>query len=147
MAESLRQLRVQPLQNGFIKPHPPTARMMHSLVQHLGMHGGGCQDLRPVRSGAATLHRGDCAFFSLDGVTILAGNIFFFASSREWGECVFCSAWVRSPVQANASGSWKFDVLNDIVRIPTGNLKCTAAAHIGVNTATVICPPLFLVHS
>ena len=76
---------------------------------------------------------------------MLAGDILFFASSREWGECAFCSAWVRSSAP-DARWCWRFNVLNDIVRVPISSLHSTAVAHIGSASATVICPPMFLVH-
>ena len=144
---SIRQLRLEPLRNGFVKPHPPSASMLHSLTQHLGCSGQNVTTCVAARSGAVTLHRGDCAIYTFDGTNMLAGDILFFASSREWGECAFLGAWVRSHVQPDASmGCWKLDVLDDIVRVPIGNLKAAAAAHIGARTATVICPAAFLVH-
>ena len=75
--ESIRQLRLEPLRNGFVKPHPPTASMLHSLTQHLGCSGQNVTTCVAARSGAVTLHRGDCAIYTFDRINMLAGDILF----------------------------------------------------------------------
>ncbi len=92
-----------------------------------------------ARAGTITMHRGDVVVYTFDGgMTILTGDIVFFASAAECGETAFVTAWERVP---GRPGFWKFNVLDDLVRVPIRNLCGKATAHIGAKTATIICPP------
>ena len=66
VVHSLRDLRAQPLQSGFVDPHPAASKMVTTLEQVLGInvHGGvtSCVD---ARCGAVTLHRGDIAIYTI----------------------------------------------------------------------------------
>ena len=86
------------------------------------------------------VHRSDVAILSFDGVNIMAGDVLFafFASAPEWGECAFVTAWNQVVGQP---GFWKFEVLDDIVRVPIRNLCGSATAHIGAKHATLPPPP------
>jgi hypothetical protein len=145
VVHTLHDLRAQPLQSGFVEPHPASTQMVKTLEQILGIdvqHGvTTCVD---ARSGAATLHRGDVAIYSFDGASMHAGDIIFFAGTREDGECAFVSAWERVRGGGSA-GFWKFTILDDVVRVPICCLRSSAIAHVGTKTATVICPPYLLV--
>ena len=139
--ETLQDLRAQPLRDGFVDPRPASTNMVSTLVAALGCSGEGVMTcIRARVSGAVTLHRGDVAVYTFDGVDILAGDILFFASSREWGECAFISAWVK--IAGNKPGYLKYRITEDLVRVPIRNLCAAAAAFIGAESATVICPPI-----
>ena len=137
--ESLRCLKEMPVRDGFIGAHDAPRSMVRELVTHLGCSGNDVKTCVEARAGAVTVHRSDVALYSFDdGVTIMAGDVLFFASSREWGECAFVTAWNRVVGKA---GFWKFEVLDDIVRVPIRNLCGKATAHIGATHATMLNPP------
>ena len=145
IVESVRQLKAQPMRNGFLDGHPAAPHMMRTLVSHLGCSGRDVQTCASARSGAINFFRGDCAMYSFDGgSTMHAGDIHFFASSAEWGECAFCSAWTPAPGGNASSGHWKFTVLDDLVRVPIDNMYAVAIAHISATSTTVICPPIVM---
>jgi len=139
VVHSLRDLRAQPLQDGFVGAHPASKAMVRTLVSVLGCSGEDVMTCVTARSGAVTLHRGDVAVYSFDGINMQAGDIVFFASAHEWGESAFISEWHRVPGQP---GFWKFEVKDGLVRVPISNLHATATAHIGKLTATLVCPPV-----
>ena len=135
--ETLRCLKEEPERDGFIGAHAASQTMVRKLVLHLGCSGNDVTTCVEVRSGAIRVHRSDVALYSFDGVTIMAGDVLFFASAREWGECAFVTAWHRVVGQP---GFWKFEVLDDIVRVPIRNLCGKATAHIGAKHATIVNP-------
>ena len=140
VVHTLRDLASQPPQDGFIAPRAASKALLKFLVDALGCSGNDVKTCAAARSGAITLHRDDVAVFTLDGVTVTAGDINFFASSLEWGECAFCSVWERLP-DLSTPGVWKFKVHpDDLVQVPVCNLLATACAFIGEASATLICP-------
>ena len=137
--DSVRALREEPERDGFVGAHGASQAMVQKLVHHLGCSGNDVTTCAQVRAGAIRVHRSDVALYKLDdGVTILAGDVLFFASAQEWGECAFVTAWNRVVGKA---GFWKFEVLDDIVRVPIRNLCGKATAHIGAKHATIVNPP------
>ena len=136
--DTLRALHDEPERDGFVGAHAAPQSMVRKLVLHLGCSGRDVTTCTEVRSGAIRVHRSDVALYSFDGVAILAGDVLFFASAQEWGECAFVTAWHRVVGQP---GFWKFEVLDDIVRVPIRNLCGKATAHIGAKYATVVNPP------
>ena len=139
VARTLRDLRAQPLRDGFIDPHPASQSMVRTLVHGLGCSGVSVTTCVKARSHNATLHRGDVVLYTYDDAELLAGDIVFFACSPEWGECAFITAWDRV---AGQPGFWSFNVRDALVRVPVSALRCSATAHIGVRKASLVCPPL-----
>ena len=140
IAHTLRDLTAQPLRDGFVSPHPPSSSMLRTLMRGLGCSGLAVSTCVEARSGAVTIHRGDVAIYIVDGGEMHAGDIVFFASSLEWGECAFLTAWRRG---SSENGVWKFEVRDDIVQVPVRNLRATAIAYIGDKSAQVLRPPHF----
>ena len=139
---TLRDLKAQPIRDGFIGAKNASTEFRKMLVESLGCSGKDVNTCTSARSGALTVHRGDVAVFSLDGVTLTAGDVIFFASSLEWGECAFCGAWDRMP-DRDSPGFWKFKVnRNDLVQVPVHGLIEKACAFIGDDVATLVCPPI-----
>ena len=138
VANSLRDLRAQPLRDGFVEPHPASQPMVRALVANVECSGRNVTTCVSARKGANTLHRGDVAIYTFDGVDMRAGDILFFASSDEWGECAFITAWDRV---TGTPGFWRFTILGDVVRVPVRNLCASATAFVGHGTAQVVCPP------
>ena len=142
VVHTLRDLASQPPQDGFIAPRAASKALLKFLVDALGCSGNDVKTCAAARSGAITLHRDDVAVFTLDGVTVTAGDINFFASSLEWGECAFCGAWERLP-HMDTPGFWKFHIhRHDLVQVPVHGIVATACAFIGEDSATLVCPPI-----
>ncbi len=80
--DSLRALREEPTQDGFVGAPAASQTMVRTLVLHLGCSGNDVTTCVEVRSGAIRVHRTDAALYSFDGVTIMAGDVLFFASAR-----------------------------------------------------------------
>ena len=140
VVHTLRDLRSQPVRDGLFEPHAAPKSMVATLVQALECSGQDVQTSVTARAGPCTFHRGDVAVYALNGA-ICAGDINFFASSREWGHCAFLTAWDLVHAECTP-GAWKFKInATDLVRVPCGSLIATATAHIGKVNATVICPP------
>ena len=96
----------------------------------LGCSGVDVKTCIEVRAGPARVHRGDVVVYSSGDLQMRAGEVYFFASSQEWEESAFISAWERAPGQASP-GCWSFTVLDDLVRVPIHCLRDTVTAHIG----------------
>ena len=137
---TLHDLKSQPVRDGFCEPHAAPKSMVATLVQALECSGQDVQTCVKARAGPCTFHRGDVVVYRLNGA-ICAGDINFFASSREWGQCAFISAWDLVHTECTP-GAWKYNVnACDLVRVDVCSLVATVTAHIGTATATVICPP------
>ena len=142
VVHTLRDLKAQPIRDGFINARTASTALTKMLVESLGCSGKEVNTCSAARSGAITVHRGDVAVFTLDGRTMTAGDVIFFASSLEWGECAFCGAWARAP-DRDSPGFWKFKVnRNDLVQVPVHGLIEKAFAFIGDDVATLVCPPI-----
>jgi hypothetical protein len=143
VAHSLRDLQSQPLRSGFIDAHPASAPMMRTLKNALQCSGNDVTTTVSARSGPAKFHRGDVAMYTTpDGANdVQAGDIVFFAGSREWGECAFVTAWARLGGSTN-DAFWRFQISDDLVRVPVEHLMCTCTAFIGDSKAQVVCPPI-----
>ena len=139
---TLRDLRSEPLRDGFVAPHKPTMLMLRTLIHRFDCSGNDVQTCSEARSGAVRLHRGDvCTFTDASDQHMYAGQICFFASSREWGECAFVTAWARLGGSTN-DAFWRFQISDDLVRVPVEHLMCSCTAFIGDSTAQVVCPPI-----
>ena len=142
VVHTLRDLKAQPPQDGFVGARTASKALQQKLVEALGCSGNDVKTCSAARAGATTVHQGDVAVFTLDGATMTAGDVIFFASSLEWGECAFCGAWERVP-HMDTPGFWKFHIhRHDLVQVPVHGIVATACAFVGEDSATLVCPPI-----
>ena len=139
----LDALQAEPPANGFLNAHNAPRVKIAKLVDMLGCTGVDVETCVEARCGAIRAHRGDVILYMLDDMHMRAGELFFFASAQGWEESAFVSAWQRAPAR-DKSGSWSFDVLGGLVQVPVRYIRDTVTAHVGANTATVICSPALL---
>ena len=135
---NLHDLRAQPRRDGFVDAHDASAKTVGTLQRAFRCSGEGVRTCVSVRASACTLHHGDVAVYCFDSRTYHAGEITCFASAREWEESAFITVWNPTAMHA---GFWEFDVTQDVVRVPIGNLRAATIAHVSASKATIICPP------
>ena len=138
VGNSLHDLRAQPRRDGFVDAHNASANTVRTLQESFGCSGEDVRTCINVRASACVLHHSDIALYSFDDRTYYAGEIFCFASAREWEESAFITVWNLTAMKA---GFWEFDVTQDVVRVPICNLRAATIAHVGASRATMICPP------
>jgi hypothetical protein len=96
---------------------------------------------REARHGPIKIYQGDVVAYRSPGGRLMAGDVWFFASCREWGgDVAFVGAWERLD-DATSAEFWRFERFDNLgpIGMPLELIMDVCIANMG-DTATVLSP-------